>query len=113
MSDEINAGELNRRVDIQEATEVQDSRGQPIATWATIANGDDVPAKIEGVSGLERVRGRQVEATATHLVTLRHRTDITPPMRLIADDGRVFNVVSAVDPSGRRRRLNVACVEAI
>lgn len=116
-NDEINAGELTRRVTIEQTTGPvanQDDDGHPEEAWTPIEDGTDIPAKIELVAGDERPRGfgPQIEATYTHKVTLRYRSDVTHLMRLVTDDNRILNIARAGDPTGRRRRLVCLCREA-
>lgn len=117
MQDDLNAGELSRRVTIQATTAAdagQDDDGHPVESWTTITDGADVPAKIELAAGGERPSGLgpQMTTVYTHRVTLRYRGDVTSLMRLITDDNRTLNIVRAGDPTGRRRRTVCQCCEA-
>lgn len=77
--------------------------GQPTydtsADWDVVSTMDMVPATYEGVSGGERIRGLQIEATTDGLVTMhstpRTRT-IKPRMRLILEN-RTLHITSVVD----------------
>lgn len=54
--------------------------------------------------------GREV-LDVTWVVTIRHRTDIAPGVRLVLPEGRVLEVAQAYDPDGRRRWLELLCEE--
>lgn len=78
---------------------------------------DDVPCKISNVSGLETVRGRQLQAECTHLVELHYLPDIEPTMR-ISVTGGVFNgrtlgitAIREIDEDGKPQRLELSCKE--
>lgn len=103
-------GNLRQVVRIERATLANDAAGQPIETWSAIAGGAAVPAEVLAVSGGETVRGSQMEAGVSTLVTMQWRGDVTTAMRIV-HDGRALNVVRAVDPDGRRRSLVCQCAE--
>lgn len=70
-------------------------------------------ATYRGVSGGEVVRGRQIEADATGLLEILYTPttkQINPQMR-IRLEGRTLNIVSAIDPDGRKRELMVQVKE--
>ena len=105
------AGTLRNRVDIEEPTDGTD--GNPEPTFSVMEGGLDVPAEILYVSGGERVRGQQMEATATALVTIRWRSGVTARHRFDVG-GEKLNILRVYDPdNGRRVRLVCQCSEII
>lgn len=106
----LRAGRLGRySVTIQELTAVQDDAGQAIKTWTTVTAA--VPCEIISAYGGETIRGRQVEARTTHVVTMHFREGITPTMRLVETaNGRVLNITRADDFNGKRRELILECM---
>lgn len=108
----MRAGKLRQVVRIERATLANDAAGQPVEVGPpkAIAGGAAVPAEVLAVSGGETVRGSQMEAGVTTLVTMQWRGDVTTADRII-HDGRALNVVRAVDPDGRRRSLVCQCSE--
>lgn len=66
---------------------------------------------IEPVGAVERLRGGRDDSVATHRITLRARTGLTPAMRLAAGPRR-FAIRTIVDPDERGRDL-VCHVEAL
>ena len=105
----IPAGTLRQRITIQQSTDSQDATGQPIRTWANVISG--VPARVESVAGGETVRGRQVMAQTTTLLTTRWMSGITPSMRIVFCN-RTLGILRVNDPVGDRRELRIECKEA-
>lgn len=102
------AGDLNQRVTLQSATEAPDAVGQSVKTWTTVSK---LWARITPVGGGESVSGKQVVADASHAVTIRHRDDVTPRMRLLWGS-RVLEIAAVDDPDGLRTDLVLSCREA-
>lgn len=104
----MRAGELDQRVDLEEPIEERNDSGELVTTgWRALATG--IPCKILS-AGSEGLRGRQVSATASHVITMRYRTDITAKHRL-KWGARYLYVRSAEDRESRRRELEVVCGE--
>ncbi len=76
----MQAGKLNKRIQIQEASESRDAGGGVISTWSTI---DTVWGAIEPLSGIELVEAQQVHARATIKVRIRTYPGLTTHHRLI------------------------------
>ena len=95
------AGDLRRKVMIQRATEVQDSAGQPIKTWA-----DWRPkwARRKAISGREAIAAQQIVAMADCEYVVRDDSDtrqITAhELYRLVDRARVYDIVSP-EPSDK------------
>ena len=100
------AGILRHRLHVQGEAQVDDGQGGiASAAWTTTAT---IWGSLEGLSGQEQIEGGQVNARALYRIRTRWRADIGPTHRIMhADDGRVFNVLSAVDPTGRKKELEL------
>ena len=84
----LKAGKLRHRITIQAPNFAKDGNGQNIPTWAPIASTPTVWAAIEPVSSNEEFTSQEVEATATHKITLRYRGDLSATYRFsFADPG--------------------------
>lgn len=71
-------------------------------------------AALEPLGGDERVVAQQVEATVTHRVTIRYRSDIQPgPMDRCKVDpsGRILNIRNVIDRLNRHEDLEMLCSE--
>lgn len=82
------------------------------ADWKTIIR--ELPCRWQEVSGGENVRGRQMEATTTSLLTCRW----SPETRAIKSKNyrlkigsRILNIVSAVDRKGNCREIEIQASE--
>jgi len=76
----MRAGELRHRVTIQSKSVTFNDLGEEVITWSTVAT---VWAAVVPVFGTEAVDNSAREATATHQVRIRRRTDVTPVMRVV------------------------------
>ena len=100
-------GSLNKRVTIQAESLAADGAGGAVKTWANV---DTVWASVEPTAGREYLYGMQLEAAITHIVTMRHRADVSPVNRLLYD-ARSLNIRAALDMLERGRYLRLLCVE--
>lgn len=85
------AGELDRRITIERATETRDEYNSPVRTWATLAT---VWAKREDVSDAELIAAGELGSSLGARFTVRRMGDaatVTPSDRL-QHDGAVWNI---------------------
>lgn len=103
----IRPGALRYEVTFQRRSTVRDSAGEPGQTWTNV---------LTRRAALERTPGAEVRAAAQRnervpvVFRLRYVSGVDAHMRLVFD-GRVHNVVSAVDPDGLKHELVVTAVE--
>lgn len=107
------AGEFRHQVTIYEPNTTRQASGQLVETnksgHPVIAR---CKAKIVGTTGNETLRGKQVAATATHVVTIRYREGIEAT-HYVDWGGRRLNLLAApIDRTGYRRELELHCKEA-
>lgn len=103
----MRAGELRHRIQLQSATEAQDSTGNPTKTWSTY---DTVwAASLSQMSREFWLMQRHV-ATVTHVLKIRYRPTVKATDRVLFD-GRTLEINGVVDPEARRRELHLACTE--
>lgn len=105
----MQAGQLRKRVIIQQRSQTQDDYGQPLQTWTDVAT---VYAGIEPLNGRELLAAQAVNSEVSHNVTMRYRTGITPAMRLNYQ-GRLFNIHTILDENERHRMLTLQCSEGM
>ena len=105
----MDAGKLNRRVTIEAPGTAQDSVGQLVQTWSTVA---EVWAAIRPLAGRELMLAKSVEAEITHTVTIRYRSGITTGHRLLFG-ARVFNITAVIDRAEAGRYLELSCTEGL
>ncbi len=105
----IDAGKLREPLELMQPTRTKDAVGGTAVEWNLLA---DVWGEVVGAGGGETFDGVQVSAETTHVVTIRHRTDVTTDMRFNWDS-RVLEILSLSDPDGRREFLILQCVEHV
>jgi SPP1 family predicted phage head-tail adaptor len=105
----IRAGELNCRVALKTATETQDDYGDVVSGWATIAT---VWGEVVDLSGREYFAAQQVNAEVTTRMRIRYLAGVTPKMRGVVN-GRTLEILSVLEPEGRRRELHLMCKEVV
>lgn len=97
----MQSGTLRHRIAIQTNTPTQDSYGEPVTSWATVAT---VWAAVEMLSGRELFVAQQAQSEATVRFRIRRR-DVDARQR-VSWDGRTFGVESVIhDPTNRRETL--------
>ena len=103
----MRVGGFRHYVTLQQATETQDSAGQPVPAWSTVLS--NWPANVRDVSGAEATRGGQITATATHVVETRYSSEFTQDRRLIDHLSRELEIVAIKDVAGRQRHIELHC----
>jgi len=89
-------GDLKHRVVLQEAILTPDGGGGFTSAWQNIATAPEVYAAIVPLSGSEQLKYHQLESIVTHRVTIRHRQDVMPAMRILHGN-TAYNIISAID----------------
>ncbi len=101
-------GRMRRRLVLEAPVEAPDGIGGTTRSFSAVAA---LWAQVEWLSGLEQWRDGRPEQLARYRVTLRWRGDIDAGRRL-RDGERIFDIRTAADPDGSRRRL-VCMVEEV
>ncbi len=101
----MQAGRMDKRVDLQSATSSQDATGQPIRTWATYAT---VWAAVEPLKGRELMYARQAGYEAEVRVTIWYRSDLDPKHRVVVN-GTAYEITSVIDPEMGHVTLELMC----
>lgn len=99
-----NAGRLDRRIEIQRATEVQDSFGQVTQTWVLHAT---VWANFLPAGGAESFTADQRSSRSGAVFTIRYLAGITPRMR-VKMGSEIWEIEEVSEPT-RRRWLVLTC----
>lgn len=106
---EASPGRMRHCVNVQQDTS-DDGDGDPEFT----SYARDVPCNIVPVSGSETYRGRQLEATISHLIYMRRVDGLLPTMRLVEQGtSRQFNIIRVLDEDGRRTNMEVQASEVV
>lgn len=105
----MRAGKLRKRISLETPSRAQNSLGEDVATFGSAVSRW---ASIEPLSGNELIVAQSVTPIATHKITLRHDTAITPETRIVWDS-RTFNVISVINPSERNIMTVVTAKEEV
>jgi SPP1 family predicted phage head-tail adaptor len=100
-------GRLRRRLTLEAANRTPDGGGGASETWTTIAQ---VWCDIRPKGGGESIEADALSGRVSHEITLRYRSGVVPPMRLVSGSRR-FEIVAVIDIEERRRWLRCLCVE--
>lgn len=111
----MEAGKLDRRITIQQATVTRGAGGGETRSWTTLAT---VWANVRPMSGREFVAGQRTgggtttqqlgEVTTTFQI--RYRSDVVEKMR-ISYDSKTYNIRAVLPSEDRKRFLTLACTE--
>lgn len=107
----VRAGRLRHRVTLQKPASPTD--GEPDKTFTDFST---VAAEVRATGGNERLRGRQVDATVSSMITVRWSRRLADNLAAdwkVTHDGRTLSVVACYDPSGRREMFEMQCREAV
>lgn len=104
-------GSMREVVRIESRTTSQDANGEQVASWSLVL---ERRAQMVATPGAELWSSKERTARVPTVFRMRYPTDavVLPQMRLVCR-GRVFNIISAIDESGRRTDLLVSCEELI
>lgn len=104
----MNPGAMRTMVRLEQRSSVQDAAGEPELSWQFFA---DRHAEILRTPGNE-VFSEGRNARVPTVFKLRYLDGVKPQMRLLCR-GKVYDILSAVDPDGRRAELRVTTEELV
>lgn len=92
---------MRHRIVVEEAitTRATNGSGQPIVEWSPWVGNE--PAAFESTSGIESMRGRQLEAGVKAVFTVRYRAGYNTKMRVL-HEGVYYGIVH-INPVGGLR----------
>lgn len=101
----MDAGALDRRIELRRAISSRDALKGPAPVWHTLAT---VWASYEPVSDVERVRAQQTGAVITARFVIRWSSDVADlnAKDELRFDGALY-AIAAVKPIGRRLGLEI------
>lgn len=109
----VRAGDMRHLVRLEQRTTEQDSAGERSVTWMLVC---ERRAAIQRTPGSEPFAAQQRQGRVPTVFRLRYPVDLSAPvgphMRLI-HDGRIFDIVSAVDQEGLKEELIITAEERI
>lgn len=100
-------GSLRHRVTLQQKTVTEDDLKQQSEVWSDITT---EWARIEPLSGMEYFAAKQINVDISVRITIRYRPGIISDLRAVFD-GRIFEVLSVINPDERCESLVLMCKE--
>lgn len=109
----MNIGALDKLVTLQSPGSVPDNEGGYTEAWTNLSPGT-VWAAIQPATArdLERRVASTVQASASHLVTIRFHSGVTTKTRILFGT-RIFNVTGITNPDEKNEALILACEEVV
>jgi SPP1 family predicted phage head-tail adaptor len=101
----VRAGTLRQSIIIEQATESRDGFGAVTETWATYAT---LRARQAITGGREFTTAQQLHSELSALFVCRYKSGVTSKMR-VTHGGVYYGILSAYDPTGRGKELQIAC----
>jgi SPP1 family predicted phage head-tail adaptor len=104
---EIRAGELRKRITIQQPQSVKDSSLGQKVSWSTFRA---CWAAVEPLSGTERLQYAQLYPELSIRVTVRYTKGLSPKMRVLYGT-RTFEILDVLDLQERHKETQLMCRE--
>lgn len=101
----MNAGNLDRRITIQQPTISRGETGGHEESWATLAI---VWANIRDLNGREVFAAQAVNSAVSRVVTIRYLVTVNDSMRVLFADGKTARI-SWMREVGRREYMELYC----
>tara|TARA_Y100000114_G_C11699402_1_gene297661 strand:+ start:623 stop:961 length:339 start_codon:yes stop_codon:yes gene_type:complete len=110
----MSVGQLNRRLHFQTQTRTSDGGGSQSVAYS---DSFSTFGQIQPKRGQETQFGDQLEERITHIITIRHRTDVNHKLRIqyrpTNDITRTFNIKRVLSKNDRKRYLDIEVVEGV
>jgi SPP1 family predicted phage head-tail adaptor len=110
----ISAGQLRKRVTIQQRTSTQGGFGEQLKTWTDLAT---VWAHIESLSGGQLAKAQSVYSETTHKVTVRWQSLFTDIKSVgsyrVLYGTRIFDIGADLNVDERNRVVELLCREGL
>ena len=100
------AGQLDRRITIQNFSETTDSFGQEVKSFSTLAS---VWANVVEKIGREGEDGEMIAATKKVEFIIRYRTDVDEEMR-ISYNNNTYKIQAIQSADARKAFLKIVCL---
>ena len=100
------AGQLDRRITIQNFSETTDNFGQEVKSFSTLAS---VWANVVEKVGSEGEDGEMIAATKKVEFVIRYRTDVNEEMR-ISYNSNTYKIQAIQSADARKAFLKIVCL---
>lgn len=102
-------GALNKRIELQAATQTADGMGGFTSSWTTQQT---VWAAIWPTSAKELMQSAQNTMEISHRIRIRYKSTLIPSWR-IKYGTRYFNILSIINPNERGEWQDLLCKEVL
>lgn len=102
----MRAGTLKDWITIQQTGNMKDELGQTIPGWPVL---DSMWADIRFPSGLETVRADATVSVVKASIRIRRRTDVLASMRVLDDEGRIYDIKAVLPNKQSRQYIDLVC----
>lgn len=110
----MQAGNLRKRLVLQQRSSSQDSYGQQVIGWTTLAT---LWGQVETLSGNQLARAQSIYSAVTHKVTVRYQSlfaDIkTVGSYRIVLGSALYDVGASLNIDQRNRTIELLCEEGL
>lgn len=108
----MRAGLLRHRVTLQQPGGSTDAYGETVASWTDVGH---AWAAIKPISAAETLQSQRQIGEVTHTVRMRWDASARPTaqMRIKLRDGRILNIVGAMNADERNRMVELLCREVV
>ena len=105
----MRVGPLNRLITIEQRAQTRDALGGVVDGWIEFTK---AWAAINPVSGSSRYVSAERHSEATHQITVRWVSGVTPKMR-VKYGTRVFEIISALNIAERNKQMIIIAKEVL
>lgn len=98
--------DMRHRITLQEAVETPDGGGGFTVAWQDISPDPTIYAALAGIDGTDAFIARKKRFFDTATFKIRHRTDLTPGLRLVWQN-KAYEIVSVLDAEGQGAYLEI------
>jgi SPP1 family predicted phage head-tail adaptor len=106
---DLNAGALRETVTIERKQSASDGMGGQVVQWVALAT---VRGKVAPLSGREALQAMQLQASITHRIYVRYRSDLSAADRLILR-GKPLQIRAVLNMEMRNQWLELSCDEGV
>jgi SPP1 family predicted phage head-tail adaptor len=105
----LNPGRMRLLIRLEQRTTVKNAAGEPRPEWLLFRQCRAEPVRS---AGRELFTSEERLARVPTQLKIRFVDGVVPKMRIVSD-GKVFNILSAVDPDGLRAELLITAEERV
>ena len=104
----LGIGKFDRRITIQQTTDIRDEFGAGVPAWSTFAT---VWANAAPSGGNEKTEGQKITATGVVIFTIRYLSGVDEKMQILYQ-GDYYNITN-IDEPDRRKTLTITAQKKV